>query len=303
MELMYDVNSVDTFKFNHDTDFSRLPVSIFLNNLDIQSFLDDLNKTGHEKTFLFEMCLTIIMFLAGDYDKNLYEKASGIFKKNVHAFEQSEIYGISTMLINMCRKFENTDEEKYTLEKFEIYKLQLITNAYSSYPNAPITVDKFRNIVNAALYLKELDWTESFITEFKNMLPEDMRDGITALALAYLYTEKGEFETALKITAKVKVEYFAYKPDLKILQLRCFYELGYTEEAFSSADALRHFMKSQSLTSLKQESIQTFLNYYIRLLKLSHMPDKDTASALLEDINNEHTLSSKNWFLRKIAEL
>lgn len=303
MELMYDVNSADTFRFNHDTDFSRLPVTMFFNNFDIPSFLNDLNKTGHEKTFLFEMCLTIIKFLAGDHDENLYEKASELFKRNIHAFEQSEVYGISTMLINMCRKFENTDEEKYTREKFEIYKLQLIKNAYSPYPSAPITVDKFRNIVNAAVYLKELDWADRFISDFKNMLPEDMREAVTALALAYLFAEKGDFETALEITAKVKIEYLVYKSDLKILQLRCFYELGYTEEAFSSADALRHFMKSRTLTSLKQKTIQTFINYYVRLLKLKLMPDKTAASVLLKDVNNEHNLSSKNWFLRKIAEL
>ncbi len=303
MELMYDVNSIDTFRFNHNTDFSNLPISKFLNNFNIQSFLDDLKKTSYENSFIFELCLTIIMFLAGDYDKKLYERASRIFKKKVHVFEQSEIYGISTMLINMCRKFEKTDEEKYTREKFEIYKLQLNKNAYSSYPNAPLTVDKFRNIVNASLFLRELKWTEGFIAEYKNLLPENMRDDITAFALAYLHAEKGDFETALGITAKVKVEYFAYKPDLKILQLRCFYELGYTEEAFSSADALRHFMKNQSLTSLKQETIHTFLSYYLRLLKLRLLPDKNSVTVLREEISEEHTLSSRNWFLKKVAEL
>jgi hypothetical protein len=207
------------------------------------------------------------------------------------------------MLINMCRKFEKTDEEKYTREKFEIYKLQLEKKAYSSYPNAPLTVDKFRNIINAALYLKEIKWTESFIPEFKEMLPENMRDDITALAAAYLYAEKGEFERALEITAKVKLEYFAYKPDLKILQLRCFYELGYTEEAFSSADALRHFMKSESLTLAKQEAIHEFLNYYVQLLKLSLSGDKRSASILLKEINDNHILSQKSWFLKKVGEL
>jgi hypothetical protein len=303
MELMYDVNAMDTFKFNHNTDFGALPVSKFLGNFDLKSFLNDLNRGGYKYSYILEMSLSITMFLAGNYDEKLYIKASSIFKKNIQAFEQNEIYGISTMLINMCRKFEKTDEEKYTREKFEIYKLQLKKNAYRSYPNAPLTVDKFRNIVNAALYLKELKWTERFISDFKEMLPENIRDDVTALAIAYLYAEKGEYESALEITAKVKVEYFAYKPDLKLLQLRCFYELGYTEEAFSSADALRHFMKSQSLSSSKQSTIQIFLNYYLRLLKLRISHDKHTALILLKDVNNNHTLSSKNWFLRKIAEL
>ena len=83
-------------------------------------------------------------------------------------------------------------------------------------------------------------------------MPE-YRENMKNYSYARLYFEKGQFDEALNFLSKVKYDNFALKYDIRVLMLRIYYELHYTEEALSLIDTFRHFIaENKSLSQQKK---------------------------------------------------
>ncbi len=94
------------------------------------------------------------------------------------------------------------------------------------------------------------------------------------------------------------------KFNLKVLQLRLFYEKGFFEQAESAADSFRHLIQNDKLLPESyKEAHKNFYSLYVKLLASRAKDVKEGIGELTETIKSVNPLIHKKWFMKKAEEL
>ena len=121
---------------------------------------------------------------------------------------------------------------------------------------------------------------------------------------AHIYFENKEFDTALNNLTKIKHDYFALKIDVKLLQLKIYYELSMYEQIYNQIDSFKHFITNHELLlPARRNKIKDFIMYYERVLKAKFKDDKESAGYLTEGLNKKTDKQFFKWLLQKAEEL
>jgi len=246
-----------------------------------------------------------IFMAVGNPDKDeYYEIAEKIYLENVDSFSPYEQASLSVGLTNYCWVKTGRGEEKYLRKAFDLYKLALEKGMYF-YANRYLLPSLFNGIVKVASYLKEHKWLFNFITEYKNKLEPEQRQDVLNIAYSKYYLDIGKYDDALAHINKIKTPSSFLKLEIKILSVKIFYELGYTESIYSALDSIKHFLRNNSLLheSLVKQSM-TFAKYIKGLIDFKEPGNKAELEYLRKEINDTKEIGFINtrWLNEKIDE-
>ncbi len=225
--------------------------------------------------------------------KNNLSQNSGLFSDK----ELRELYnGLLTSFGNRKITTNNFHHEYFSIIQIG-FKNKIIQK-----PDGTIDPSAFTSIVNVSA-ANDIKFTEEFINNYKDKIPEEFRENIYFYSMAVLNYRKKNFEKSLEYIVKVQSKDLFMKFDIKHLQLNIYYELNDRIAFDYSYDALKHFIKSINLTN--ESRIVTRVKYceYIKaLFNLREKPDAFKLSRLKKEISENKTLN-KEWLLRRIEEL
>ncbi len=237
-----------------------------------------------------------------------YKSFKELFENNIDLFDH-EVKGDLYVDLEACcwkRLNNNIDEDRrdyYRKELFEIYKNELKLGLYK-YEYDYIRIHKFRNIIMAALNLKEYDWLENFTKKYYKELAPEYRENLYNYSLAVINFNRGKFEEALALFSKIKYDYFYLKVDVKNWMLLIYYELKHNEQANSLIDSYKHFLaKNKNLSELFRKNNLDFLNCYIQLMKYNSGNESVELNKIRSEISSRGKFIHKGWLLKKIEEL
>lgn len=192
----------------------------------------------------------------------------------------------------------------YNSKVFSIYKLLREKDI--------LVIDKvimdyeFNNIVNTALILKEYEWLESFIQEYKKYLDVHTAEIAHNLAVAKLSFARKDYENIFSLLNSVDVKDVYYYMNSKILLGRVYIEMKKYDSAKYIVDNLRQYQRTKA--NLEPERIEGIRNYNKYMLKLLKMNDstreelKDMKVVFLKELENEKGfVPVKSWFAEKIS--
>lgn len=115
----------------------------------------------------------------------------------------------------------------------------LLINERSGFMN----LSSYRNIILTAVNLRKFEWMDRFIDEYRERLLPDQRESVSAWARSTsLYSQK-KFEDALGELHKVRNDHFLTKHDIRILQMKIFYELRILIRRFLRLMLIRRWLK------------------------------------------------------------
>ena len=180
------------------------------------------------------------------------------------------MYVLRSILLTYCSiKSAGNERNRYQREQFELYDENLKLGIYKRGIEEDFHVVLFRNMVMISGSLGETDWLENFITGYSHELPEKHMDNMISFSNAILFMSKKEYNKALEYFSKIRLSLFTFKIDVRIFQLRIYYEMNYTEQAYSLIDSTYHFLTdTDEASEIVSESTKNFLKHYKELLKL-----------------------------------
>lgn len=204
---------------------------------------------------------------------------------------------------------------------FELYRKQI--EAGILYHNEHLFHSVFRNVVNTALSVGELDWAAAFIeANQERIIPADFQEFTYWQNLAMLHFYRQDFEQAQACLLKSNPSDIYYKLADKSLLARIYYELRETEALENFLNTFRKFIFDQQkkIATAKIQSYRTYVNYLSALLRrVSATPPifdayaqkqkvtvKSAARKLTQlrrDMEAEGMFYGKKWLLEKIDEL
>lgn len=276
----------------------------FINSLEIESYLEKIQDMTSPEAITVRLNLLNILINLNKYENNiqLYDKYKDMINRYHNLFSKRELFCLYTTSRNIIKFNLNLSYNKYLDEYFDILKKMLRDNAFIIY-GENMTLSFFDNYINTAIELNKINEADEFIESNISRLVPEIRSNVERYAKAKIAFLKKDYGKSLQLANSSQIEPISQKTELKILQIKIFFELSDFESALSSIDSLRHFLKNNKSVSSKRRSDNiAFCRVVSRLISLKSKLDEVKLEELRNFTLQTGSIPSKNWLLDKISE-
>jgi len=269
----------------------------------IDEILDYLSKNNHYLQYpSIAIYYQIQLIYTAPEDESHYFKLKELLSKYGLLFPmreaQEELY---IPPINYCIRKVNQGNQTFLEESFHLYK-ELIEKGILI-NEKQLSPWHFRNIVFAGLRLKQFDWIESFILNYKNYLPASFRDNAVTFNLARLYWYQNKHDKVIEQLQEVEYEDVTYNLGSKSMLLATYYEMEEIEALYSLLDSFRVYLnRNKDIPESRRVNYKNLIKFTKKLIKIGP-GDKARLKKLKEEVIETKNIASIDWLKEKIAEL
>lgn len=237
-----------------------------------------------------------------------YYELKALLDQHWQLFPARELRILYHYALNYGVKKINSGQRQFYREILELYKILL--NKKIIFKEGYLTQWTYINIVTAGIRLKEFNWTERFINEYRSSLQPREQHNVYTYNLAALYYAKKDYKSALQLLHDVEFTDAFYHLSAKIIQLKSYYDLEETEAFFSLVEATRIYLtRNRQLSDYQKRSNANFLKLATRLLQLrlkaSTLPKGDKALQLqrIQQQLESKNIANKGWLQEALQAL
>lgn len=303
-----EMDFLTKFSNMYNVDISgTLPVE-FMNRIKLTDLIDYLRKTKDESAVIYEIHYNMIKAFEDLGDISYYEKLKELLLKNNSMFSISEKHFLFGKLIDYGVLKSRTDQDgTFSEEHFSNYVMYLENEYYKINENDYLPIDLYRNLLILGLRRGDFEWTEKFINKYIKKLKHDYQENTFYFSKAFLYFQKKEYEKALEELNKVVYDYFAFKYDVRNLNLMICYELGNWESIRAMTESYKRFLMNNKMVGKDRKEFHgNFIKFIGKLSKAKsdvNKIDKIEKDYLRKEIVEAKHLLYKDWILEKVDSL
>lgn len=263
------------------------------------------NIQHYEKDASVILYYTIYMSLTDSNDSQYYDAMKTMLANKMHQFSTDERHDLYSFASNYCILQIHLGQSQYQRELFQLYQQGLTTELLLN--NNIISEWNYKNIATLGCSLKEFDWTEQFIQNYRDALPPNRRENAYNFNLANLYYNQKKYNEAL--TALMQVQFTDVKHHLNtnMLLLRTYFALRDTEALLSLIETFRiYIIRNRKLTTAEKKGFTNFLRFSKNLVLLKHHAStfsrktlEEKLQALRQKIDTTQNVINKYWLLEE----
>jgi hypothetical protein len=252
------------------------------------------------------MHYTILMSLVDEGNPQHYEALKEMLSSKMHLFGSDERRDLYSAATNYCIRQSNLGQSEYRRELFELYQKGLTTGLLLT-NGALISEFDYKNVAMLGCSLKEFNWTEQFIQEYRESLPAHRRENIYNFNLANLYYNKKMYNEALTALMKVQFTDVRHRLNTNMLILRTYFALRDTEALLSLIETFRiYIIRNRKLTTVEKKGYTNFLRFSKNLVLLRHHAStfsrkslQEKLETLRQKIDATPNVINKHWLLEE----
>ena len=244
------------------------------------------------------VCYACYLMLAEPGDAAHYYRLKALMPETERLYHREESRTFYTHLINFCISRINRGEGDFLREVYEIYRLALRSDVLLD--DGLLSPFTYKNIVSAAIKLREFAWAEDFIGSYQEKLPEENRVDFHAYNLARLHHANGNFQEVVRILNRLYIQDPFTHLDGRIILIKAYYELGEYKLIEYLLDNLKHHLRRKEFLTYHKKNYKAFTGFTRRLLNL---PDfkKAQRQKLAEEIRAAELLTEREWLMEKLG--
>ncbi len=268
----------------------------------IKDIIRHLENFDAEKYPPIAVYYQIYLTLTDTEDESHYFKLKKLLERYGLLFPPSEARDILYISAqNYCIRKINLGHLKFMEELFQLY-LDLLDKGILT-AEGELSPWYFKNIVVIALRLGKYDWTEKFIKDYQDSLPESSRENAVTYNLAQVYFYQKRHEEVIKLLQTVEYDDVAYNLGSKSMLLATYYETDEIEPLYSLFESFRAFLnRHKDIPAERRESYLNLIKFTKKLTRI--VPgEKRELTKIRDDAERVKNIASFNWLQEKIAEL
>lgn len=212
----------------------------------------------------------------------------------------SEIKHIHIIAFNFCIKKLNTGAEEYVQEVFELFKYGL--EYHILIENDVLSRFTYKNIITAALRLKNIDWTKTFIQEYTPRLEAQYQTNYQHFAEAKLLFTQGYYQQTLQLLNQVEYDDLFLNLDAKIILMKIYYETNSINALDSFLNSFYVFLQRKEIMGYHQKNYKNIVKLTQKLAYLATY-DKKGQQKLKTQIEETAPLTERTWLLDQVEKL
>lgn len=308
LTLMAEVDFMKKFSkhYNYGID-DTLPMD-FTKRLKLPELLDYMIRRKGDNKEIYQIYLNMIRAFDNLDDTKHYKALKKLLIENASVLSMDEKHYLFGKLIDYgVLKNRHDGNSQFDEEHFSNHVMYLENEYYHHSKNKHLPLDLFRNVLIQSFRRKDFKWAEKFINEYIKKLKKEYQENTYHYAMAFLHFQKGDNENALEEINKVAYDMFAFKYDVRNLNLMICYELGNWESVKSIIESYKRFLLNNKMVGTeRKEYFGTFLKFLGKLVKIRddvNKPDKMELDFLRKEIKSAKNFSYKEWLLEKANQL
>lgn len=263
------------------------------------------NWTSFEEDTTIVLYFTILMSLREENNPIYYQQLKEILALRMDTLsskEQGDLYAFAN---NYCIRRINMGDSEYQWELFQLYKQGLKNGLLLD--NGLLSEWNYKNITALGCSLKEFEWTENFIQEYKDKLPGHRRENAYNYNLAHLYYNKKRYSDVLSVLLHVQFTDVKYHLNTTFLQLRTYYAMRDTEALLSLIETFRiYVIRNRKMTTDEKRGYNNFLRFAKKLALLKHNAStfskkglQEKLAELLKKIESTDNVINRYWLVEE----
>lgn len=263
--------------------------------------LDEVLRYVEEKGFLDVPAIAVYYYgyraLTADDNENYFKHLRETMNRYGDLFPQSEIRDIYLMAINYCIGRANTGGETYIREAFELFRLGFAKKVLVE--NGQVSRFTFRNAITAALKLKEYDWVEKFIHEYREYLEKKYQESFFLHSLARLNFEKKDYDSAMRLLVQTDFDDILINLNAKTMLFKMYYELDEIDALESLLESMRTYIQRKEVMGYHKSNYQNIIRYTKKLVRINPY-DNGQRDKLRQEILSANPLTEREWLLEQL---
>ncbi len=263
----------------------------------------------------FSMYLSIIKLCKESPDEAIFLSVKKRLFEEHESMSSDDSRAIHGYLINITNFVINAGKDHFAKQQFELYQFGIEEQLIKV--DEQLTGTTFINIAVVGSACGEFDWIENFIQKYQFFLHPTLRNSVVALAMAFLFFHKQNYDKAHSILIDLDKWEYNYQWRGRSLRLRCYYENFLSNPndfdfVLNSIQTFQGFIQKD--TTLSENRKKGYLNFSKWLKKIATQKNKKNMEyrnilsiiekeKLLNELNEEKVIMVKKWLISKLKEL
>ncbi|MFK7807886.1 MAG: hypothetical protein AB8F74_08830 [Saprospiraceae bacterium] len=214
-------------------------------------------------------------------------------------FPKEELSLLYFAPINYAVKKINKGHLNYIKEIFALYKFGLTHEFYIQ--NGELSRFTYKNIITSSLVLKEFEWTENFLHQYKPFLAEKYRESHFSYNFSKLHFARKEYDEALRLLSLVEYDDLNLNLASKTLLLKIYYETEEWDALDSLLSSFRTFLYRKEVMGYHKTIYQNIIDLTRKMVALGpHNREERAIVRKLVERTEENT--EKVWMLEMLGD-
>jgi hypothetical protein len=264
--------------------------------------LEHLKNTNYRHIPALHIQYKVVQSLIEPAQEEHFKELKTLLAAHYTLFPRQQARNLYAFAINYCIRKINGGNLGYVPELLATYRQMLNAGLMFDEENMLSQFD-YKNIVSVGLRADEMNWTEKFITDYKNSIPKASRQNAYTFNLAKLYFAKRKFDNVLPLLQDVVYSDIFYQLDSKTTLMKTYYELGEYLPMMGLKESFRILLRRKKLISAQNRVNYTnFMRFTMQLFRID-VKDTKKLQELNKSITSSTNVADKGWLLEKLAEL
>lgn len=276
----------------------------FEDNFKLKEIIDGLKKYNPKNSDVLDIYYSLFVMMDMENNPVLFSEAKKKIYRNIDKFSYEEKYFLYTALVNYIYSRLGIDNPEYFKEAFEIIKFFLERGVHK-YPGSPYMMNlNYENIYACSTFAEDNEWTENFLTVYKEYLKPEHREIMYHKTMAAFMHSLGKYDEVLKHINSYKPDNVFEKLSVRLYIIIIFYEKGDLERSLYEFDNLVHYY------SYNDEKIPKFVDEImgnmipaLRKLLFAKANNKKVDYADYAKFKDAPDILHKRWIMKKMEEL
>ncbi len=220
-----------------------------------------------------------------------------LIKENWEQFPKAEIRDILVLAINYCIKRLNSGDKEFIREAFELYRFGLEKEIFID--NKILSLYTYKNILKLGLALKEYDWVESYLENYKKYLAPEQRENNYSHNLAIFYFSKKDYTKAMNLLQQVEFKDRLHQLGARRMLLLMYYELGEFDALESLLDSFQTYIRRQKDLGYHRENFLNLIRFIRKMLRVN-LDIRVNREKLIEELEQTKSIIERAWLLEQL---
>jgi len=227
-----------------------------------------------------------------------FQQFSVVLFEEENKFREDELHDLYLLAINFCTQSYNKGNDAYLHDLLNLYRRGLEKGVLAN--GKHFSRFTYRNIVTLSLILKEYDWTEQFIAQYKDWIEPAFRDSMYSFCLARLEYSRGNFDAALLLLQKSEYEDLLLNLSAKTVLLKIFYELREFDLLDAHLGAMEKFLSRKKQMGYHRDNYLNTIRFTRKLLEAT---DKEAFRRLRQEVEQVKNVAERQWLMEQMTAL
>lgn len=206
----------------------------------------------------------------------------------------------SSLLNNLIIKLNTEESHAIILSLLDLYEWGLSNEMLLS--DGYLIPAHYKNVIGLCLRIRDLDRAQSFLEEYKHILPEDVREELPALNRIYLTFTKKDFHKTIQLASQSRFSRPLDEIDARAVLLQAHFETGDIDIEWTENQINSLIRYTRSRNGLPIQFKKIYLDRFRLYKKLFLAQTKAEYQEVRQIVEHNPKLDKGGWVSEKIKE-